>query len=150
LITSKDRIRTEREPRKYPARFAIVTDAQIQEFFSEFENGTPAPAVDPADIRRMWEFVSRVCEQYPDAGTAGDVCLRSVPLAEGICGPDTNLGAVWVRVGLVDILLRSGVLQPWTPGSDYEKRVFEVAAKFPTRMGSFDGEEFLRQVGEQR
>jgi hypothetical protein len=98
----------------------------------------------------MWEFVSRVREQYiPMLKLPETVCLSSVPLAEGVCGPDANLGAVWVRVGLVDILARTGVLKPWTPGSAYQQRVFEVAAGFPTRVGSFDGEEFLRQVGEQ-
>jgi hypothetical protein len=126
-----------------------MADDPIAKFMSEFENGTPAPAVDAADIRRMWEFVSRVREQYPDAGTPGTVCLRSVPLAEDVCGPDANLGAVWVRTGLMDIFVRTGMLKPWTPGSEYEKRVLDVAASFPTRMGSFDGEEFLRQVGEQ-
>lgn len=126
-----------------------MADDPIAAFMADFENGAPVPAVNPADIRRMQAFVSRVREQYPDTGTAGSVCLRSVTLSEDLCGPDANLGALWVRAGLLDILLRSGLLKPWTPGSEYEKRVFEVAAGFPTRIGSFNGEEFLRHVGEQ-
>jgi len=70
--------------------------------------------------------------------------------AQGPCAPGANVGAVWVRTALVELLRKTEVLKAWGPGSDFEKRVFELAAVFPFRAGSFDGEEFLRQIGEQR
>jgi hypothetical protein len=42
-----------------------MADDPIAAFMAEFESGTPVPAVDPADIRRMQEFVSRVRERIP-------------------------------------------------------------------------------------
>ena len=123
-----------------------MPDEELQAFVKDLKNGTPTPPVEPDDIRRMWEFTCRVRDEYDSSGT--HIGLRSVGLPVGI--PEASLGPVWVRTGLLDELVQSGVLKPWTPGSEYEQRVFEVVAKFPVQVGEFDGDEFLRQVGKAR
>ena len=126
-----------------------MADDPMAGFLDDFNNGTPAPAVDPSDIRRMWEFMSRLKQEHPNIEIAGSAVFRTVR-SEDVYAPKANVGAVWVRAGLIDILLRTGELKPWVADSDYEKRVYEVAAAFPMRVGTFDGEEFLRLVGVQR
>ena len=123
-----------------------MSDEELATFVKAFESGTPTPAVDPEDIRRMWEFMNRVRAERRDAGVHGLGAVNA-RLYKDICQPGVNLVAVWVRTGLVEFLHRTGSLQHWEPGSEYEKRVFEVAAVYPMRIGEFDGEEFLRQVG---
>ena len=106
----------------------------------------PTPPVDPEDIRLMWEFSIKVRKEYGSSGV--NIGLRSVRL--DIIGiPEANFRPVWVRAGVLDLLVKTGMLQPWMPGSAYEQRLFEVVAKFPIQVGgSFEGKEFLRQVGE--
>ena len=36
-----------------------MSDEELQAFVKDFENGALAPPVDPADIRRMWEFTCK-------------------------------------------------------------------------------------------
>lgn len=123
-----------------------MTDEELDAFVRDFENGTPTPPVDPADIRRMWEFRCKVREEH--GATDTHIGLRSVGLPVGI--PEASLGALWVRVGLMDVLVRTGILKPWTPGSTHERRVFEVVATFPMRVGEFDEAKFLKEIGNNR
>jgi hypothetical protein len=122
-----------------------MPDERFQLFWDEFETGTPAPPVDPADIRRMWELFTRLKAAAETSTHRGSVFLNAI--ADRVAWtPGANIGAVWVRTSLIEILHRTGVLKAWERGSDYEKRVFEVAAVYPMLIGEFDGEEFLRQV----
>lgn len=121
-----------------------MPDDLIAGFIEDFKNGVPTPTANPADIRRMWEFTSKIREEQ--GATNAHIGFRPAGLPIGV--PEASLGAVWVRTGLLDLLVQTGVLKPWTPGSEYEQRVFEVAANFPIRVGEFDEEEFLRQLGE--
>ena len=121
-----------------------MPDDLIAGFIEDFKNGVPTPTANPADIQRMWAFTSKIREEQ--GATNAHIDLRSVGPSIGV--PEASLGAVWVRTGLLDGLVRTGVLKRWTPGSEYEQRVFEVAANFPIRVGEFDEEEFLRQLSE--
>ena len=123
-----------------------MSDEELDTFVNEFERGTPTPPVNPTDIRRVWEFISKLRE---DRGlNLGRVGLRSV--GRRIHMPETSVGPLWVRVGLLDGLVRSGAIKTWTPGSRYEKRLFEIVARFPVRVGDFDEQKFLRQIRQSR
>ena len=94
----------------------------------------------------MWELFARLKADAETRTHRGSVFLKAI--ADQVAWKQgTNIGAVWVRTSLVEILHRTGVLKAWEPGSEYEMRVFEVAAVYPMRIGEFDAEEFLRQVG---
>jgi len=126
-----------------------MSDVKFRAFVTEFQNGLPAPPVDAEDIRRMWEFINRTRAEAANAGVRGKVSLTSA-MWENACGPGANIGAVWVRTSLIELVQSSGLLKPWEEESGLDYRVFKVAVVYPMRIGSFDPEEFIKQLNEEQ
>jgi hypothetical protein len=125
-----------------------MDDHGLEAFLSEFESGTPTPAVDPGDIQRMWELMNRLQADARERGVQGLVSFAGVRY-EDACGPGANVGAVWVRTGLLQILQKTELVKPWKPDPGFERRLFELVAVFPVTVGKFDADRFAEQLGEQ-
>jgi hypothetical protein len=123
-------------------------DGGFEQFLREFESGAPTPVVDPADIKRIWELTNRLQADARERGVQGFVSFAGV-LYEDACGPGANVAAVWLRTGLLQALQQSGLLKPWKPDSEFEKRLFEVVAVFPVAAGNFDADLLVEQLGDQ-
>jgi hypothetical protein len=124
-----------------------MEDHGFEQFVREFESGVAVPEVDPAHIKRMWDLANRLQAEARDRG----VHFSSMPdqLRDAL---DTgmNLGAVWLRTGLLSGLVNSGNLKPWTPDSEFEQRLFGLVATFPVARPYFNPERFLEQLGEPK
>ena len=122
-----------------------MPDEELQAFLKDFKSGTPVPPVDPADIGRMWEFVKRTRAEAVQHGVKGKIGFTSASM-NGVCTPGANIGAVWARAAFIELLQTTGAIKALEPGSDLEKRVFDLLAIYPIQMGEFDGDEFLRRL----
>ena len=108
--------------------------------------GGPPPApepVNPADLRRYWEFMQRFQAQHPPslAGATGwDIRLleAQMPSAGGV--------AVWLRTVMLQALQAHGALKEWEHGTDLDDAVFQVAATFPFGGNHIDVESFREQL----
>ena len=101
------------------------------------------PAVDPADLRSVWEM---------QRGFQARASLIDHEFYKRACSPGANVGAVWFRASLVGMLEMIGMLAPWIQEGVIADAVFHVAATFPMkgmaigvpRQGlPFDVQEFL-------
>ncbi len=119
--------------------------------FGESQEGL-IPAVDPTDLRSVWEmqrgFQARTPEQH------GSI---SAELYQRACSPSANVGAVWFRASMLGMLEMLGMLAPWIQEGVIADAVFQVAATFPMKgmaIGAprqgfpFDVQEFLSQVAK--
>jgi hypothetical protein len=61
----------------------------------------PIPPVDPADLRRVWEM-----QRELQARTPGQQIGISVDFYERACSPGANVGAVWFRIAMLEMLRR--------------------------------------------
>jgi hypothetical protein len=97
----------------------------------------PVPAVDPNDLRAVWELTEQVRAKFigePSASFGIDASLIRQK-----CGPGTNAFAAIVRCGLLELLVRVGV-----PASQLDRRVFDVVATYPIpAMNKFDPDAFV-------
>lgn len=125
-----------------------MADGGFPQALREFEHGASVPAVDPADIQRMWQLMHRSLAAAREAGAQGSIAL-SHDLYEKACGPGANVAAVWLRTGLLLTLLDHGPLNAWQPESEFEKRLFELIAIFPVTGLSFDPDLFMQQLAAQ-
>jgi len=108
--------------------------------------GAPLPApepVNPADLRRYWEFTQKVHAQHPPSpgGTIG-IDIRFIESEF----PGVNILAVWLRAASLQILQVHGALKEWEHGTDLDDVVFQVAATFPFGGNKIDAESFREQV----
>jgi hypothetical protein len=108
--------------------------------------GGPPPApdpVDPADLRRYWEFSQRIQSQRPPAATGAvgfDIRLIEAEM------PGVNIAAVWLRATSLHILHAPGAIKEWEHGTDLDDIVFQVAATFPFGGNTVDAESFREQL----
>ena len=103
---------------------------------------TPEP-VNPADLRRYWEFTQKIRAQHPPtaAGAVGiDIRLIEAEL------PGANVFAVWLRAASLQVLQAHGALKEWEHGTDLDDVVFQVAATFPFSGNQIDPEMFREQL----
>ena len=114
----------------------------------------PVPVVDPADLRRMWELKQKMKARLPKTelpessaqpGRATSYDLRSLGLsdANGGCSPGANVGAIWYRIMMFNILEHISTVEPFLsklipdltiPAIDYGKpsdAVFKALAMVP-------------------
>jgi hypothetical protein len=108
--------------------------------------GGPPPApqpVDPADLRRYWEFMQRFQAQRP-ASARGAVGIDIRCLEAEL--PGVNLLPVWLRADALQVLQVHGALKEWEHGNDLDDVVFQVAATFPFGGNRIDVESFREQL----
>lgn len=119
--------------------------------FGETPEGFIA-AVDPADLRSVWEMQRESQARIPGQHTA-----ISAEFYNRACSPGANVGAVWFRASMLGMLEMLGILAPWIHESVLADAVFKVAATFPMkgmaigvqRQGlPFDVQEFLSLIAE--
>jgi len=101
----------------------------------------PIPAVDPRDLRAVWELTKQAQAQVAQSASFG----IDARLLASVCSPGANVFAVSTRNALLDVLAQQGLLdQP-------DAVVFDVAATFPiARMDRFDPDDFIRQLDNRR
>jgi hypothetical protein len=103
----------------------------------------PIPAVDPRDLRAVWELTKRAQAQVGPAQSASfGIDAR---LLASVCSPGANVLAVSTRGALLDSLAQQGLLAP------PDAVAFDVAATFPIpRMDRFNPDDFIRQLDNGR
>jgi hypothetical protein len=108
--------------------------------------GGPLPApepVDPADLRRCWEFTQEIQAQRPPAaGGAIGIDIRCIEAEL----PGANVQAVWLRVAPLQIMQMQGALKEWEHGTGLDEVVFQVAATFPFRGNRIHTESFRERL----
>jgi hypothetical protein len=122
-----------------------MADGGFPQALREFESGAAVPAVDPADIERMWQLFARTLGAAREAGIHNRIFGPHE--LENACSPGANVAAVWLRTGLLLTLLDHGPLNAWQPESEFEKRLFELIAVFPVAGLNWEPELFMQQLG---
>ncbi len=117
--------------------------------FSALKAGGPIAAVDPGDLRAVWEFVRKL-RTPDDADPASSVGI-DIRLLANVCAPGANVVAAAMRSILLDALARQGLLAAWQRGDRLDDVVLELAATFPIpRIEEFDPEAFVEQLPPPR
>lgn len=120
--------------------------ADWNEFTKVIQAGGPLPApdpVDPADLRRYWEFMRKFEAQRPaSAGGAVGIEIRCIEAEL----PGVNLLPVWLRAETLRVMQAYGALKEWEHGSDLDDVVFQVAATFPFGGNRIAAESFREQL----
>lgn len=135
---------------------AVATNLDILRNGTGWEKG-PVPAVDPADLRRVWAVQNDLQALAPEEQFAigFDIYKRS-------CSPGADVRAVFVRVStLRKLKLMSesgGLISAWLHHGEPDDAVFKVVATFPMiRMQPgvrseglpIDVEELIRQIRKE-
>lgn len=110
------------------------------------KTGGPLPApepVNPADLRRCWEFGQKIRAQQPspEQGVIGIDCRMIEAELPGV-----DLVAVWLRVSALGVLQVVGALKEWERGTDFDAVVFQVAATFPFGGNQIDTDLFRQRL----
>ncbi len=115
--------------------------------FSAFMAVEPIPAVDPQDLRGVFELSHKLRAQFvQNSETSIDVAL----LAKA-CAPGANVIAVSLRTALLDAMASQGLLAPWHRSAGLDQAVFNAAATFPIpALDRFDANDFVRPCGTPR
>ena len=93
----------------------------------KFDTPGPVPPVEPDDIESALAAILPIRRQEP--GPEVGICSS---LFAKRCDPSSNPAAVGVRAMVVEVALQAGVLDKWRlEGDSLDKRVYEVAAKYP-------------------
>jgi hypothetical protein len=122
--------------------------------FSAFMTGEPIPAVDPHDLRGVFELSHQLRAQFvQNSGTEvpGPQPSISVALLAEACAPGANVIAVSLRGLLLDAMASQGLLAPWQRGPGLQQAVFDAAATFPIpALDRFHPDDFVRSLAAQR
>jgi hypothetical protein len=126
--------------------------------FSWFSGQGPVAAVDPADLRSVWEMQRDVQRNAPNHAPSQTSSI-SVGLYQQACRPGAEVGAVWYRVSMLHLLAGPiGLLIPLLHDGELLDAVFNLAATFPMNKLSvgevnqglpFDVQEFIKQLEKQ-
>jgi len=102
------------------------------ELDEQFNKGAPVPAVDPADLMKIWVAVrSMEAEFGPRPGhAAGAGALGFDPSSRGP-GFATEFFAITTRHWLLAALVDRGVLKDYQNGDELDEQVFRAAATMP-------------------
>jgi len=110
--------------------------------------GLPPPEpVEPADLRRYWEFMQKFQAEHPrpEGGTIGwDVRLIEAEF------PGMDWVPVWLRAACLQVLRHEGVVEEWETAEELDAAVFKVAAAFPFEGHTIDTEAFREQVRHEK
>lgn len=104
---------------------------RIDELKRMFESDG-VPAVDPADLLRVWKHIHEISARYPNQQIAIDI--RGL---QKDCDPGVNLDAVWIRVSLISLLAspQLHLLDPWMHDGEPDPVVLRVMAEVPIEAG---------------
>lgn len=117
--------------------------------------GGPIPAVNPADLRGVWERIHEMNTELlenrdPKPGGQQTAIGIDASLLAQACNPEANVLAVWARSSLLGILVDQGLLISWQRGTQLDDAVFDVAATFPIPgLDRFDPDAFLQQLSSR-
>jgi hypothetical protein len=131
---------------------AMEENERIREMFGFGRAGEQVPAVDPADVKAVWEVGQESIKGCPTGGVA-----IGVEIFRRACKLGANVPAVTYRTRNIDMLrlIRPDVMDPLL--QDKREAVFRAAAEIPMEwMGvgvvrhglPFDVDDFLRRVRE--
>jgi hypothetical protein len=107
---------------------------------------SPVPAVDPADLRRVWELQEKFQANHPGQQSVTDI--------RGACNPDANVQAVAFRLSMLGLMRH---IHAWPPETRPPDALFNalaiismtgMAAGIPQQELPFDLDELLRLVQE--
>ena len=113
--------------------------------------GTPVAAVDPEDLKAIWQLHREIAIQRPgqSIGIGQTVIARR-------CKPGTDVHVVAYRTSMLELLqhVAPDSLAPWTKNTELDDAVFRVAADIPMDwIGTephkglpFDVKELLRRL----
>jgi len=108
---------------------------------------SPVPAVDPADLRRVWELQEGFQASHP-----GQQSVMDIP--RGVCNPGVDFQAVGFRLAMLGLMRK---IHAWPPNKKPPDALFNALAIIPmTGMAPgvpqqelpFDLDELLRLVQE--
>jgi hypothetical protein len=108
--------------------------------------GGPPPApepVDPALLRRYWEFTQKLKAQHPPSETGAIGIDRRVLEAEV---PGAHNPAVYLRIVPLYLMQAQGALKEWERATGLDDIVFQVAATFPFSGNVIPVESFRQQL----
>lgn len=114
--------------------------------------GGDLPAVNPADLKKVWQASADYEAHHPGQSGVSDTFYQSV------CSPGADVVSAWYRASMLVVPkeMMPELFESWTHDTELDDVVFEVAAAFPmermktgiAREGpSFDVDEFMKQVG---
>jgi hypothetical protein len=125
---------------------------------SWFSDQGPVAAVDPGDLRSVWEMQRDFQRNAPNhaPNQTGSI---DISLYQRACSPGAEVGAVWYRVSMLQLLAGPiGLLTPWLHDGELPDAVFKLAATFPMNKLSvgevnqglpFDVQGFIKQLEQQ-
>jgi hypothetical protein len=120
--------------------------------FEPMNAGKPTPAVDSADIRRVWTFMGKARaaagqdKQQEAAEQPSSIGFSPESLAQE-CSPGADIFAVWLRTAILELLSQQGLLNSWLQDGELDERVFGVVASFPIAgIEQFNPDEFLEEL----
>jgi hypothetical protein len=107
---------------------------------------SPVPAVDPKDLRRVWELQEGFQVSHPGQQSVVDI--------HGACDPGTDLQAVGFRLAMLGFMRK---IHAWPPNTRLPDALFKALAIIPMtgmvpgvpqQKLPFDLDELLRLVQE--
>jgi hypothetical protein len=107
---------------------------------------SPVPAVDPADLRRVWELQEGFQASHPGERRQMDI--------RGVCDPAADFQAVGFRIAMLGLMRK---IHEWPPNTRPPDALFNalaiipmtgMAAGVPQQNLPFDLDELLRLVQE--
>ena len=107
---------------------------------------SPVPAVDPADLRRVWDLQEKLRANHPSQQSVIDI--------RGACNPDADFQAVGFRLSMIGLMQQIHAWPPDTKPPDTLFRALAIipmtgmAAGVPQQELPFDLDELLRLVQE--
>lgn len=104
--------------------------------FSALTAGGPIPAVNPGDLRGVWELMRETNADFlgngePKLGGQQPAIGICTNLLARVCGPEANVLAVWARSALLGILVHQGLLTAWQRGTQLDDAVFDCRRSLP-------------------
>jgi hypothetical protein len=118
--------------------------SDLEAFADAVNAGAPTPAVAPADLKRVLQFMQSL-SAHLQPGEAGNAGVDLGLLAEQ-CSPGANVQAVWLRSAVLEMLFSHGVLGQWQPGNEVHDAVFRVAATIPLSGVELNPDTFIERL----
>jgi hypothetical protein len=142
----------------------MATQAEPLTDFCWMKDG-PIPPVDPADLKSVWamhekfnkEFEERMPKRPPN-----QVCAVSPDYYRQVCSPGANVGVVWYRLSILEMLRHiseiTGTSLPWPREGKPGDAVFKALATVPMtgvapgvvrKVPPFDPDELIRLIKQE-
>jgi hypothetical protein len=107
----------------------------------------PIPAVDPQDLRAVWEFVEQA--RAASGGAESSALNFNVKLLADVCSPGANVFALSMRRALIEMWVKqnAATAQDRAP---LDGPIFELAAALPIpRLDQFNPDDFLNLMNDR-